>query len=254
MVESKGLRPPLLALKPSPNHNPLSMFIAAIETSGTRGGVALADGDELLGEESFEEGMVHGRALIPALDRILKKAGITPRDLGLVAVDVGPGSYTGVRVGVAAARMLAMAIGCPVAPVVSLDVLAENAEDLEDFVSPVLDARWEQVYAAAFRRDWVWLRTDGPAAYKPEELAARLAPKTTVFGSGVDKYAAVFARFPKGPASWGVPKAEIVARLGWQAFQAGATDECNILRPLYLRPTEAEVKFGVVETPRPPAC
>ncbi|KAF0243770.1 MAG: hypothetical protein FD180_3093 [Planctomycetota bacterium] len=230
------------------------MFIAAIETSGTRGGVALADGDELLGEESFEEGMVHGRALVPALDRILRKAGIAPKELGLVAVDVGPGSYTGVRVGVAAARMLALAVGCPVAPVVSLDVLAENAEDLEDFVCPVLDARWEQVYAAAYRRDWVWLRTDGPAAYRPEELAARLAPGTTVFGSGVDKYPEVFARFPKGPASWGVPKAEIVARLGWQAFQTGATDECNILRPLYLRPTEAEVKFGVVETPRPPAC
>jgi tRNA threonylcarbamoyladenosine biosynthesis protein TsaB len=230
------------------------MFIAAIETSGPRGGVALADDDELIGEESFEEGMVHGRALVPSLDRILKKAGLTPKQLGLVAVDVGPGSYTGVRVGVAAARMIAMAVGCPVAPIVSMDVLAENAEDLEDFVCPILDARWEQVYAASFRRDWVWLRTEGPAAYRPEDLAARLAAGTTVFGSGVEKYPAVFARFAKGPADWSVPRAQVVARLGWQAFQSGAMDDYNILRPLYLRPTEAEVKFGVVETPQPPGC
>lgn len=230
------------------------MFIAAIETSGPRGGVALADDDELLGEETFEEGMVHGRALVPSLDRLLKKAGIAPRDLGLVAVDVGPGSFTGVRVGVSAARMLAMAVGCPVTPIVSLDVLAENAEDLEDFVCPVLDARWEHVYGAAYRRDWVWLRTEGPAAYKPEWLTARLAAGTTVFGSGVDKYAEAFAGFPKGPAEWGVPKAEVVARLGWQAFQTGAAGDHNLLRPLYLRPTEAEVKFGVAETLRPPGC
>ena len=248
------MHPGALALQRVANHNPRFMFIAAIETSGTRGGVALADDGELVGEESFESGMVHGRSLVPALDRLLKKAGIAPRDLGLVAVDVGPGSYTGVRVGVAAARMIALAVGCPVAPIMSLDVLAENAEDLEDFVCPILDARWEQVYAASFRRDWVWLRTNGPAAYKPEELAARLAAETTVFGSGVAAYETVFARFPKGPAEWGVPRAEVVARLGWQAFQTGATDECNILRPLYLRPTEAEVKFGVAETPRPPAC
>ncbi|MCE9582252.1 MAG: tRNA (adenosine(37)-N6)-threonylcarbamoyltransferase complex dimerization subunit type 1 TsaB [Planctomycetes bacterium] len=230
------------------------MFILAIETSGPRGGVALADDDEVLGEESFEEGMVHGRALVPAMDRLVRKAGITPKDLGLVAVDVGPGSYTGVRVGVAAARMLAFAIRCPVAPIMSTDVLAENAEDLEDFVCPILDARWDQVYAAAYRRDWVWLRTEGPGAYAPAELAARLAPETTVFGSGVEKYPGVFAKFAHGPADWCVPKGSVVARLGWQALQAGAATDANSLHPMYLRPTEAEVKFGVVETPPPPGC
>ncbi|MCC6738611.1 MAG: tRNA (adenosine(37)-N6)-threonylcarbamoyltransferase complex dimerization subunit type 1 TsaB [Planctomycetia bacterium] len=230
------------------------MFIAAIETSGPRGGVALADDDELLGEESFEEGMVHGRALVPALDRLVKKAGIRPADLGLVAVDVGPGSYTGVRVGVAAARMLAMAVACPVAPVVSLDVLAENAEDLEDFVCPILDARWEQVYAATYRRDWVWLRTGGPAAWSPARLVERLPRDMTVFGGGVDRYPAEFAGFARGPAEWAVPRAEVVALLGWQAFQAGSCGDHNLLRPLYLRPTEAEVRFGVAETPRPPEC
>lgn len=228
------------------------MYLIGIETSGPRGGAALADDDELIAEESFEEGMVHGRALMPALDRMLKKAGIGPRDLGLVAVDVGPGSYTGVRVGVAAAKMLAYAIRCPVAPIVSTDVLAENAEEIEDHICPVIDARWEQVYAAVYRRDWVWLRTEGPAAYEPEEVAKRLPAETTVFGSGVERYAKVFRRFPKGAESLGVPRASQVVRLGFLAFQGSAVTDCMSLAPLYLRPTEAEVKFGVAETPRRP--
>ncbi|MBI2923347.1 MAG: tRNA (adenosine(37)-N6)-threonylcarbamoyltransferase complex dimerization subunit type 1 TsaB [Planctomycetes bacterium] len=230
------------------------MFLIGIESSGPRGGVALADGEDLLEEIAFEEGMVHGRELMPALDRMLRKAGIGPRDLELVAVDVGPGSYTGVRVGVAAAKMLAYAIGCPAAPIVSTDVLAENAEDVEDDLCPIIDARWEQVYAALYRRDWVWLRTEGPAAWRPEELAARLPPETTVFGSGLDRYGAVFRRWRKGDAGLAVPRASVVARLGWQALQAGATVPCMSLAPLYLRPTEAEVKFGVAGTSPPPGC
>jgi tRNA threonylcarbamoyladenosine biosynthesis protein TsaB len=228
------------------------MFLIAIETSGPRGGVALADDETLLEEISFEAGMVHGRELIPSLDRMMRKAGLAPRDIGLVAVDVGPGSYTGVRVGVAAAKMFAWAVGCPAAPVVSTDVLAENAEDVEDHLCPILDARWEQVYAAQYRRDWVWLRMEGPAAYRPEELAARLPAEATIFGDGVDRYPAVFKKWKKGPASLGVPRASVVARLGFQAFAAGAQVDANALRPQYLRPTEAEVKFGVVATSRPP--
>jgi len=211
------------------------MFILAIETSGPRGGVALADDDEVLEEVAFEEGMVHGRALVPSLDAMLRRAGIAPRELGLVAVDVGPGSYTGVRVGVAAARMIAFAVGCPVAPVISTDVLAENADEVEDFLCPVIDARWDQVYASIYRRDWVWLRTEGPAAYRPEELAARLEPGTTVFGSGVAKYPAIFGGWTRGGAELEIPRAAEVASLGLQIWQAGAAVHCNSLRPLYLR-------------------
>jgi len=230
------------------------MFLVGIETSGPRGGVALADDETLLEEIPFEEGMVHGRDLVPGLDRMLRKAGIRARDVGLVAVDVGPGSYTGVRVGIAAAQMFAWAIRCPVAPVISTDVLAENADEVDDFLCPILDARWEQVYAALYRRDWTWLRTEGPAAYRPEELAARIPEGATVFGSGLDRYAEVFSKWRRGDALLAIPRASAVARLGFQAWQAGAAADCKSLHPLYLRPTEAEVKFGVVETPRPPGC
>ncbi len=199
------------------------MRVLAIESSGPRGGVALVDDGRILGEVVFETGMVHGRDIAPSIQAICPSL-----DIDLVAVDVGPGSYTGLRVGIAAAKGLCLGLRKPAAAVVSLDALAFGHEGV---VAAVLDAKWDQVYGALYRDA---RRTSEIFAEAPAAFAARVPPGARVIGDALPKHAALFAGCTLEDAS---PKASVVARLGVTPIDAAA------LVPLYLRPTEAEVKF-----------
>ncbi|MCK5578488.1 MAG: tRNA (adenosine(37)-N6)-threonylcarbamoyltransferase complex dimerization subunit type 1 TsaB, partial [Planctomycetes bacterium] len=102
------------------------MKIIAIETSGSNGSIALLKNEQVIKEYRFRKGMVHGKLLIPRLDQALRKARWSRNSLDLIAVDIGPGSYTGLRVGLAAAKSLAYALRAKIIGVSSLDALAEN--------------------------------------------------------------------------------------------------------------------------------
>ncbi|MBI5365628.1 MAG: tRNA (adenosine(37)-N6)-threonylcarbamoyltransferase complex dimerization subunit type 1 TsaB [Planctomycetes bacterium] len=231
------------------------MRIAGLETSGALGSVALADDERIVAERAFEKGLVHGRELLPSLRDLLAAAGWALADLDLIAVSCGPGSYTGVRVGVATAKTLAWSLGIDLVGVPSLDALALLAPaDAGTWLCPVVDARWQQVYAALYRRDPdrpdgspLWTRSGDLLALRPEELAARLPADVFLFGDGLDRWRAAFERpgVRFGPATLRHARAADVARLGGAARRAGRTDDPFALVPLYLRPTEAEVKFGV---------
>lgn len=225
------------------------MRVAGLETSGTLGSVALAEDGRPVAERTFEKGLVHGRELLPALRDLLAAAGWTVAGLDLFAVSCGPGSYTGVRVGVATAKTLAWSLAKPIVGVPSLDALAcEAPADAGEWVCPMVDARWQQVYAAVYRRaaGGAWARAGECLAVRPEELLPHLPAEVFLFGDGLDRYASVFARpgVRLGPPDLRHPRAATVARLGWEAWQAGRRDDAFTLVPLYLRPTEAEVKFG----------
>src|SRR5690349_17587070 len=145
------------------------MLVLGVESSGPRGGVALLEDGRTLGEALFEAGMVHGREIAPAADRLLRAAGKGPADLGLVVVDIGPGSYTGLRVGLSAAKGLAYALGRPMIGVPSLDVLAEAAKGLGPILATALDAKWDQVYGALYEiRSGRPERTTEMLAERPE--------------------------------------------------------------------------------------
>src|SRR5687767_60429 len=101
------------------------MKTLAIETSGLVGGVAILDGERVLGERIFDKGMIHGRELAPSIAQLSKETGVGLRELDLIAVDIGPGSYTGLRVGLAAAKGFCLALKKPILGVVSLDAMAE---------------------------------------------------------------------------------------------------------------------------------
>lgn len=218
--------------------------VLAIETSGTIGSVALWEG-ALVAEESFERGLVHGKALVPAIDVLLERAGWEKTSLGLIAVSQGPGSYTGVRVGVATAKALAYTLGCPIVGVPTLDALARNHPPASVMLCPVVDARWEQVYTATYEwRGAELTRISGPRAVRPEDLARELPERAHLFGDGLKRYRAVFERpgITFGDEMEWACRARVVAELGARAFTEGRRDEAVSLVPLYLRPTEAEVK------------
>jgi tRNA threonylcarbamoyladenosine biosynthesis protein TsaB len=103
------------------------MLLLAIETSSARGSLALLDGESILREAPFPEGLVHGREVTVHLQRVMAEAGFAPRRLDALAVGLGPGSYTGIRVGVTAAKTLAFALRIPVLAESSLRVIAANA-------------------------------------------------------------------------------------------------------------------------------
>jgi tRNA threonylcarbamoyladenosine biosynthesis protein TsaB len=225
------------------------VIVLGLETSAAIGGAALLRDNETVAEQSFEKGLVHGREVAPAIKEVTGKAGVTLAEIDLICVDVGPGSYTGVRVGVATAKALAWALGKKLAAVVSLDALAEAAAGLAETIVPVLDARREQLYSATYRSESGEVsRIDGPALFDIEGFVEKLPRPAVVLGDAL-------ARFPEhflekegiiyADEEFWTPKADIIAELGRRAALRGELADAVMLEPLYLRPSEAEQKLGV---------
>ena len=126
------------------------MLILAFETSAKAGSVALHDGKTLLGESYCNTGLTHSQTLMTMAEDLLKTCGHTPQDVTAVAVAAGPGSFTGVRIGVAAAKGFAWGAEIPCHGVSTLEAMAQNLGAHQGHVLPVMDARREQVYNAVF--------------------------------------------------------------------------------------------------------
>lgn len=222
------------------------MKVLGIETSGLVGSVALGEDSSILEERSFNRGMRHGKALVSSLEDMFKSLGVEPDEIGLIAVSSGPGSYTGLRVGIACAKAMAYTLGKPLVAVSTLDVLAENAPTNETTVCPVLDARREQVYARIYKRSGaLWRRSSGLMVIYPRKLLELLPRPLLIFGDGAAKYREVFAvdGVTFGGGEMGMARASAVARLGRAAFERGEVIDPYRLQPLYMRIPEAEEKW-----------
>lgn len=126
------------------------MNILAIDTSGLSAGAAVLRDGEILSEIFLNNGLTHSQTVMPAAEDALEKAGLTPNDIDIFACVVGPGSFTGVRIGACAVRGMAHAAGRKCAAVDALEAIAHGAWGFGGTVCPMLDARRDQVYAAAF--------------------------------------------------------------------------------------------------------
>ena len=224
------------------------MRLLAVETSTLAGGVALLDGDRLRGESVLDVTATHSERLLPAIDRLLAEAGWRPDSLEALAVAVGPGSFTGLRIGLSVIKGLALALGLPVAAVPTLDAMAEALPYAAWPVCPVLDARKGEVYACryrwadgAMRREWDYL------ALPPAALAARLTEPAILLGDGAALVASPHAWL--APPHRRVPSPGAVAVLGAARLAAGQTVSPADLVPIYLRPSEAELKRRAVAVP-----
>jgi tRNA threonylcarbamoyladenosine biosynthesis protein TsaB len=217
----------------------------AIETSGAVGSAAAFADRRLAAEASLEEGMAHGRRLVPLLDEVVVQAGWHKRELDLVVVGLGPGSFTGLRVGLACAKTLAYALGIPLVGVCSLDAMARNAPERTDRVLTALDAKRGEVYAAAYARRADGLeRTRGPALVTPDAAATWCATPFLVLGDALRKHAKPLTTGGGAPGDadlWRV-RAETVGRLGIAAHAAGERTDPWTAEPIYLRLPDAEEK------------
>lgn len=202
-------------------------MLLAFDTATPQVTVALHDGAEVVAERVSEVPMRHGEHLAPLIEALMRERGVVRQDLTAIAVGVGPGPFTGLRVGLVTARTLAFVLEIPVYGVCTLDVLAVEAVDTEAVVAPfrvATDARRKEVYLASY--DEAGARLDGPVVVRPDD-----APGTgPVVGEGAALYPAAFP-LAAGPLR---PSAGWLARV--------VTDERAELldpEPLYLRRPDA---------------
>jgi len=197
----------------------MSPPVLGIDTTGPGSGAALLlDGGEIL-RATVPDDVRRGRTLVPLIAGLLDEAGLKPGDLDLVACGVGPGSFTGIRIGIATAAMLAYAAGIDVAAVGSLHGRAANAPADATRVCVQIDARRQRVYSALFVRDGVDWRLVGE--YGHGAAPTDLPPGTVLLG---DKDAPV--------------RPDVIARLG----DKGERIAPSCLRPLYMRRSDPELR------------
>jgi len=166
------------------------MYILGVESSAVSASAALMKDGKLIGEAYINAGLTHSQTLMTLIDNVLKNAGITFKDIDIAAVAHGPGSFTGIRIGVAAVKGLCFVNDTPCYGISTLEGLA-NCADVDSFIiCPVMDARCMQVYTALFEKqdgETVRLLEDTPM--KLEELAVVLKEydkKILLLGDGAD--------------------------------------------------------------------
>jgi tRNA threonylcarbamoyladenosine biosynthesis protein TsaB len=223
-------------------------LILAIESATPCGSVALVERGEVLRETILPPGRQASETFLAAVSGLFSPGGPSPRRVTCLAVSAGPGSFTGLRVGMAAAKGLCFGWGIPLVRVPTLAALASRFPAGGRTVCPVLDARKKEVYAAFFRWEGGTLSRRSPdLALPPGSLPERVPEGEILFcGDAVGPFGAMFrerlgsrAELVEGPE--GLPRAGAVGLLGEAAFREGAAEDPRESIPRYLRPSEAEL-------------
>ncbi|MBY0275084.1 tRNA (adenosine(37)-N6)-threonylcarbamoyltransferase complex dimerization subunit type 1 TsaB [Candidatus Binatia bacterium] len=229
----------------------------------------IADGCDVLGEVSRDTGLGHGTELLPMIDQCLEQAGTTLDDVAVIAVSIGPGSFTGLRVALATAKGLVLGgaaslVGVPTLEALATSLVSRSGGGVVDapvgtLVAACLDARKGEVYGAAFRvREPVWRdpaprleRMSDDAALAPARFSEALAAagavtRVMLLGDGAARYPEEIARPLDARATvlpldrW-PPSGAAVARVGAGRFAARGADDRAALVPRYARASEAEI-------------
>lgn len=230
------------------------MRILAIDTSTMLGGIAIMDESLLIAESRLNVRSTHSERLMTEIEHCLKQSGIKISDIDVFAVAIGPGSFTGLRIGLSTVKGFSYATGKPIVSVPTLEALVWNFPYSRYPVCTMLDARKKEVYAALFKwEEGNFIRLINGTSAKPEEFtrdALRVThdDKFIFAGEGVILYRdkiievigekAIFASPEKT-----VPSPANVAALGLKKAKAGEFSEPISLTPMYIRKSEAEVKW-----------
>jgi len=226
-----------------------SKRILAIETSGRFGSVATieggSDGATPLHQIILPETQRTAQSLAPAIHELLLATDWSPRDVELVAVAVGPGSFTGLRIGVTTAKAFAYAVGAEVVGVDTLHAIAEQAPVACSPAWTIIDAQRQELFAAKFASDGKSepRRLVDTAIVSQSEWLERLHPGDRVSGPALKRVRPFLpAHIAIVPEELWQPMADAVGKLAWRRYVAGERDDVWKLAPLYLRPSAAEEK------------
>ena len=224
------------------------MLILAFETSAKAGSVALWQDGKLLGESYQNTGLTHSQTLLSMAEALIGSCGYTPQQVEAVAVAAGPGSFTGVRIGVAAAKGFAWGGELPCCGVSTLEAMAENLGIYRGYVLPVMDARRNQVYNGIFQAEGgTLIRMTQDRAISLMELAAELkeleGPIYLVGDGSILTYQTLVQEVPNlilPPEHRMHQRAAGVALLAERMLNQGVCCDAAALTPNYLRLSQAE--------------
>jgi tRNA threonylcarbamoyladenosine biosynthesis protein TsaB len=226
------------------------MKVLGIDTSTPCGSVGLIDNGEVISDYLLNISATHSERLLGAIEFVLKEARCNVENLDGWAISLGPGSFTGLRIGVSTLKGLAFATGKPVAGVSTLDVLASQITTSPHLICPILDARKQEVYTAFYRYEKgnTLKRLSPHQAIRPEDLIKKINEPTIFLGEGVKTYRNFLLNslsslviFPSSPLHF--PHGSMVAKLGSELLQKGEYLDLAAFTPVYIRPSEAEIKW-----------
>jgi tRNA threonylcarbamoyladenosine biosynthesis protein TsaB len=225
------------------------MKILAIETSTMLGGVAIADEKGLIAETRLNVKSTHSERLMATIDEQLRQSDMVLGDIDVFAVASGPGSFTGLRIGLSTAKGLCYATGKPLVMVPTLEAFARSFPFSKHPVCVMLDARRGEVYAAVFQWDGGFVKLLDEVSAAPEDLFRDVASPVVLAGEGALVYrerlvAVLGERAMFAPLEKMVPSPADVAMLGLEKALQGEFTDASSAEPFYIRKSEAEVKWS----------
>ena len=222
------------------------MKILSIDTSTKYLGVAVAVGSDVVASLHDKGALQHSSRLIPSIDKVLKNADLELKDIDAIALGIGPGSFTGLRIGVATCKGINMALGIPIVAVPTLDVIAYNfINTKEKILCPTIDAKKEKLYACLYEvRNTTLKRLTDYMLTDIDGLLDKIDKPTLLFGDGIELYG---ERAKKNPfvhiseKEW-LPKAEIVVKLALAKAKRKEFANPDKLVPMYLHSQYCQIR------------
>jgi len=230
------------------------MIVLGIESSSPVASVALVSEEKLWGEMTLNIGLTHSEQLLPLIDELLHQVKIDISEVEGIAISGGPGSFTGLRIGMATAKGLAQGLNKPLVSIPTLLALAYQQVGRSGLVAPVLNARRAEVYTALFRFTGdEYQQVEDYQAINPQLWVEKLADygePIQFTGDGVTTYTDIWKEILGDkavivPAIFQLARGASVAELGLQRLLKGEEDELFALKPMYIRSSEAERKLKI---------
>ena len=232
------------------------MKVLGVDTSTMTAGIGIVEEGEILVEVKFSVKITYSEILLSCIDQALKNVGLKIDDMDGFAISIGPGSFTGLRIGLSTLKGLSFATRKPLASVLSLDALAYLSLYCQYPVVAMLDAKKSQVYAAIYEtREGKLKRQSDYLVIDVEDLVKRISQKTLFVGPGAKLYQKKLIELLKDKAYFSqaeqsLPSGATVAFLGSKKLILSQFEDIVDLEPLYLRKSEAELKFRNVPRSR----
>ena len=220
------------------------MKLLSIDTSTDYLTLAVTDGAKVLGRMHKKAPRSHSSLLMPMIERLLKKTHLKLKDIDGFCIGAGPGSFTGLRIGVATVKGLAFITGKPIVAVPTFDAIAANAGRMRGIICPVLDARKNKVYGCLYRSDGKGaIRRLSPYLLVPaDELLKKCEKYDTLYfiGDYAEKIAPLCPRAKLANVKWH-PRADVIAALGLDLFRMKKIVSAEKLEPMYIYSHECDI-------------
>ena len=215
------------------------MKILSISTSSNIASVALSEDDKCILELNIDNNKTHSETLMPLVAELIKKTNIELSDVDLIACDVGPGSFTGIRIGISSIKAIAQSLNVPVVSVTSLEALAFNIQDLDcKTICSLIDARNNQVYCGIFNKDYTLL--EEYIADDINVVIEALAKYDNIIfvGDGAETHKGLLGikDFPYENSI----HSKNISKCAYRKYKENKIDTADSITPLYLRKSQAE--------------